>query len=116
MDFKFIVFYLALVFFFWRFNPFFPYNDVIFEFAHVIGIISGSYISIFLLYMFVRNYDEIKEILLGFQTKITNFLVGKHQNSKVDFMKFFIFSVLITFSIDIIYFCVFRFFGKKHIK
>lgn len=102
MDFKFILFYLALVFFFWRFNPFFPYNEVIFEYAHVIGIISGSYISIFLLYMFVKNYDEIKENLLRFQTKITTILVGKHRNSKVDFIRFFIFSILITFSIDII--------------
>ena len=38
--------------------------------------------------MFVKNDDEIKENLLRFQTKITTILVGKHQNSKVDFIRF----------------------------
>ena len=41
-------------------------------------------ISLFLLYMFVKNYDEIKENLLRFQTKITTILVDYSYNSKND--------------------------------
>lgn len=66
------------------------------------SIIAGTYVSIFLIFMLIKNYEEIKLILEKVQFKITSLVVVKNTNSKFDFTKFFLFSILITFSIDII--------------
>ena len=97
-----ILFYFALIFFFWRFNLFFPYHSVLNPYVTVMSIIAGTYVSIFLIFMLIKNYEEIKLILEKVQFKITSLVVVKHTNSKFDFTKFFLFSILITFSIDII--------------
>ena len=103
MDLKLLIFFLAFVFFFLNFNPFFPYYQSITDYLNISGFVSGSYIIIFLLFLLIKNYDEIKNNLNNIQYKFTSFLVLKNTNYKKDLLKFFILSIIITFLIDVIF-------------
>ena len=103
MDLKHLIFYLAIFFFFFRFNPFFPYGLPVFEFAYFIGSVSGGYIAVFLIYEFILNFDKIKGIFAKGQNSLSTILVEKSPNQKRDLIKFLILSILIFLGIDIIF-------------
>ena len=74
--------------------------SVVFQFSQ---IIAGTYISIFLIYYLILNFDKIKEILLEFQNNLINKLIGKSNSERKDLINFSILSVIIFFLIDFIF-------------
>lgn len=101
MDLKLIFLWLSLILFFISYNPFFPYPHTISWYLTFAGIISSSYIFIFVVYFFVKDYEKIKEFLSSFLYKATSHLIHKNRNLTLDLLKFSLISILIILFIDV---------------